>query len=267
MRVLGDTFERLHQFRFVNAARGGGTESQDLLFWTARAEGMPAGIDALVITSDLQGVAPSWRHGGENTLLGILVAEELFDLANAGRIPEPSQTGVILAGDLYSAPAGNKRGASGDVREVWMAFAAMNRWVTGVAGNHDRFGTPREQARLAAEKTIELLDGSVVMRDGLSIGGVSYIIGNPEKPGRQDEGEFFAALDLVLEGGPKLTILHEGPCGQEREQRGNVQIRKRIESSSPTLVVCGHVHWDKPLAQLGDSQVLNVDSRVVVLTC
>lgn len=266
MRILDDTFERIHQLRFINAAKRGGVESQNLTFLRARADGLPAGIDALVLTSDLQGVAPSWRHGGESVLLGIQVVEELFDLADDGKIPDPAQTGVVLAGDLYSAPGGDKRGATGDVREVWLAFAAMNRWVVGVAGNHDQFGTVREEARLQAEENITVLDGTLVDRDGLSFGGVGYIIGNPEKTGRREEGEFLAALDLVLEQSPKILVLHEGPSGA-REQRGNSQVRERIaEGAATTLVVCGHVHWDEPLANLGGQQAINVDSRVVILT-
>ncbi len=265
MRIIDNSFETVHQLRFLNAAKRGGVESQRLQFTTAKAEGLPDGIDALVVTSDLQGVAPSWRHGGENVLLGVQVAEELFELADAGKIPDPAQTGVVLAGDLYSAPGGDKRGATGDVRDVWLAFAAMHRWVVGVAGNHDLFGTKREETRLQETQNIELLGGTLVEKDGLLFGGVGYVIGNPEKVGRQEEGEFFAALDLVLDESPDVLILHEGPSG-ERDQRGNAHIRKRIEESSVKWIVCGHVHWNEPVAELRGSQVVNVDSRVLILT-
>jgi len=77
MRISENSFEMVHQLRFINAAKRGGVESQRLQFLMARAEGLPDGMDALVVTSDLQGVAPSWRHGGENVLLGVQVAEEL----------------------------------------------------------------------------------------------------------------------------------------------------------------------------------------------
>jgi hypothetical protein len=51
---------------------------------------------------------------------------------------------AILAGDLYSAPGGDVRGATGDLRSVWSAFADAFAWVVGVAGNHDLFGSERE---------------------------------------------------------------------------------------------------------------------------
>lgn len=87
---------------------------------------------------------------------------------------------------------------------------------------------------------------------------------NQEKAGRRAEGEFFTALDAVLEEAPDVTVLHEGPSGSRR-QRGNTFVRNRIEGGPANLVVCGHVHWDEPLAQLAD-QVVNVDSRGVIPT-
>ena len=37
----------------------------------------------------------------------------------------------------------DKRGGSGDVTGVWLAFADIFQWVAGVAGNHDTFGPDR----------------------------------------------------------------------------------------------------------------------------
>ena len=48
--------------------------------------------------------------------------------------------GVLLAGDLYTVPALDRRGGSGDVTAVWRAFGDEFSWVVGVAGNHDTFG-------------------------------------------------------------------------------------------------------------------------------
>lgn len=276
MRIVPNSLELIHEVRFLNAAKRGGVESQRLPLLRGRVDALPAELDALVLTSDLQGVTSSWRHGGENVLLGIQVVEELFDLADDGKIPALSDTGVILAGDLYAAPGGDKRGATGDVRDVWLAFSTASRWVVGVAGNHDQFGSRSEQERFERAVGFGLLDAAVADRDGLAIGGVSYIIGNPEKSGRRDVDEFFAALDLVLENELDILALHEGPLGA-RVQRGNPVVRERIEErgyrrgaknragSRETLVVCGHVHWDDPIAELDGAQVINVDSRVVIL--
>jgi len=265
MRLDTQTIQPIHYLRYLNAARGGGIESQALSFSTAKVTGMPEELDCLVLASDLQGVAPSWREGGANVLLGIQVAEELVTLADAGAIPQPERTGVVLAGDLYSAPGGDTRGATGDVRDVWHAFSESFRWVVGVAGNHDLFGTEKERQRVEALANVDILHGAIVERDGLSMGGVSYIVGNPKKAGRCEESEFFAALDLVLEAEPDLVVLHEGPTG-DRGQRGSMAVRQAIGAMPPSLVVCGHRHWDEPTANIGGSQIVNVDARVLLLT-
>lgn len=46
-------------------------------------------------------------------LLAAHVAGGLLDLADAGDIPDAERTGVVLAGDLYSAPDAAERGATG----------------------------------------------------------------------------------------------------------------------------------------------------------
>ncbi len=268
MRINESSLQVIHRLRFLNAARGGGVVSEFLEFSTAIVNSLPAGLDALVLTSDLQGVVPSWRNGGANVLLGVAVAEELAELADAQKIPDLANAGVVLAGDLYSAPGGDKRGATGDVREVWEAFSELNRWVVGVPGNHDLYGSSRERERLENLDNVSMLDGSLCVRDDLTIGGVGYVIGNPAKTGRREEGEFLAGLDLVLEKAPDVLVLHEGPHGA-RDQRGNVFIRSAIESaygrSGECLVVCGHTHWNTPLADLRSGQVVNVDCRVLIL--
>lgn len=191
-------------------------------------------------------------------------------LARESLVPSSAATGVILAGDLYSAPEGNKRGASGDVRDVWFAFARAFRWVVGVAGNHDRFGNDREGRRFREEPGIHLLDGETVEVDRLRIGGVSLIIGNPAKPGRRSEDEFLDSLQGILNAQPDIVILHEGPDGNSR-QRGNPKIRETLVAGEAALTICGHDHWNEPLASIGalgrtPLQVLNVDARAILLT-
>ena len=49
------------------------------------------------------------------------------------------------------------------------------------------------------------------------------------------------------------------PLGIERHPRAAL-------GGQPTLVICGHVHWDRPLVALASGpQLLNVDARVVLL--
>jgi len=244
------------ELRYLNAARGGGTEVTRLGLQLGTARGIPDGVDALVVTSDLQGIVPD-PHTRESTLLGVAVAAWLEELGDEGVIPRTVRCGALLAGDLYSVPAANKRGGYGDVSDVWAAFADRFAWVVGVAGNHD------DVSAVNPSDDVRVLDGERTTRGGLHIGGVSLVSGNPAKPGRRDEDEQLAHVDLVTEGGLDLLVLHEGPHGGD-DQPGHAAVRALVERRV-ALTVCGHVHWPRALATTERGQILNVDARVVVL--
>jgi len=266
MRILSLQQTPVHEWPFQNAAARGGTEIQTLPLLRATVDGLPPDIEALIALSDLQGVAPHALHGGAVALLGEVLADELALMGEVGDIPHPSRTGILLAGDLFSDPSANHRGASGDVRSVWSAFAAQFRWVAGVAGNHDTFGSSRERERFIQHPGIHLLDGEVRELDGLVLGGVSFIIGRTDKPARREETDQLERIRGVLRQEPEILVLHEGPDAPAEEFRGNSAIREAVEARVGMLVVCGHSHWDMPLVTLaGGAQVLNVDARAVLL--
>ena len=255
----------VHRIQFLNAAKRGGVVSQVLPILKARVDALPNDLDALLLTGDLQGVVNVWQ-GNTTRLLGIELVDVYGQLAEQNLVPNPSSTGIILAGDFYSAPDGAKRGASGDVRSVWQAFADRFRWVAGVQGNHDRFGTEQEKQALAKQANIHLFDYGSASLDNLNIAGVSGIIGDPAKEGRREESEFVSALELVLENNPDILVVHQGPNG-DASQRGSELVRRIILKNPVPLTVCGHVYWQQPLAFLdASSQLVNVDSRALVLT-
>lgn len=265
MRILGLEKKPLERLRYTNAAKRGGVETASLEILRASVDSLPEGVQGLLATSDLQGVVAPWEYGGETCLLGEYLPEALSAWAGDGRFPNPATLGVVLAGDLYSAPAGNVRGATGDVRSVWAAFAASFSWVVGVAGNHDLFGSERDLRRFTAQPGVHLLDGDSVVVGQTRIGGVGYIIGDPKKPGRRDLDDYMAALDLVLEQRPEVLVLHSGPPG-DRAQRGVAEIRERLLKAPPLLVICGHTDWDYPLYELANgSQILNAHARAVLI--
>lgn len=257
LQILDVATRELAFLRYRNAARGGGTETARLPIVVARAHGLPEALDALIATSDLQGIVPDPRTR-KSTLLGCAVAETLEELAFDGALPPAARTGVLLAGDLYSVPGADKRGGHGDVAAVWRAFAERFAWVAGVAGNHD------DVAMVAVGEQVHVLDTTCVQLDGLRLGGVGLISGNPEKRGRRAEDDQLARLELVAESGVDVLLCHEGPSGGS-QQPGHSAIRAVLERTPVSLTVCGHVHWDDPLARCGDGQVLNVDARAVVL--
>ncbi|MEZ4399997.1 MAG: metallophosphoesterase [Kofleriaceae bacterium] len=244
--------------RYLNAARGGGTEVGHLAIERGRVRALPADLDAVVLTSDLQGIVPD-PHTREATLLGVAVAEALEELAFDAVLPPAARTGVILAGDLYSVPAADKRGGFGGVEAVWAAFADRFAWVVGVAGNHD------DVTAVAQDERVVVLDEAVVELDGLRLGGVGLVAGNPAKRGRRAEADQLDRIALVAVAGVDVLVLHEGPHG-DADQRGQPRIRAIVEAHRVPLTVCGHDHWPRALAHHEHGQILNVDARVVVLT-
>lgn len=258
IRIESIDDEPLAELHYLTAARRGGTEVCRLLIERAWAESLPEEVDALVATSDLQGIVPSPSRGGEATLLGVAVADLLDELAFDDVLPPAGRIGVLLAGDLYSVPEANRRGGHGDVSEVWRAFAERFAWVAGVAGNHD------DLAAVRPGEAVHALDGDVVERDGRRIGGVGLIAGNPGKTGRRSLEDQLARIELVAESSVDILLLHEGPCGAG-DQPGSAPIRELIEAHAVPLTVCGHVHWSRPLADHGRGQILNVDTRVIVI--
>ncbi|KFA88353.1 metallophosphoesterase family protein [Archangium violaceum] len=266
MRILSIETTPVHEWTYLSASPRGGSELQHLPLLSATVDTLPPELEALIVTSDLQGVATNAEFEGAAALLGEVLAEELVILADLGELPHPNHIGILLAGDLYSDASAAVRGASGDVRSVWSAFAERFRWVAGVAGNHDTFGTPRERERLQQRPGLHLLDGEVRELDGLRVGGLSGIIGQAGKLWRREEEDYLEALREVLRPGPEVLVLHQGPDEPASERRGSPAIRAELEGREELLVICGHSHWDEPLAELaGGAQVLNVDGRAVLL--
>lgn len=262
MRIVDEQHTVMTTVPYARARAGGGTEHTGLTVDRIKVDSVPGGCDAVLATGDLQGVAASpW--GGDPVLLGIAVADHITAWSEQGLLPPPERIGIVLAGDLYSAPKADRRGASGDVADVWLAFAALGGpFLVGVAGNHD---VVDDATVTAIRSDAVLLDGTGAERAGTLFAGIGGIIGDPRHPGRSSEADFLGRLDRLVAGGPALLALHEGPSGEHPGQLGNPLIRKRLERRPPPLTVCGHVHWDRPVSRLGTGHILNVDDRIAVL--
>jgi len=252
--------ELVSELRYLNASGNGKSEVVRLPIaqgTLAPSTTIADELDAIIACSDLQGVVPNPMTRLSEPL-GVALAEHLEELASSGAIPPAARTGVILAGDLYSDPAAKKRGGFGDVAKVWEAFADRFAWVAGVAGNHD------DVTAISPLLRLHVLDGSIVELDGIRIGGVGGIIGAKGKKMRRPAEEFLALVDRVIDQRPDVLVLHEGPHGDE-EQHGNEDVRATVEAGAVSFTVCGHCHWDAPLASHEAGQILNVDARCVVL--
>ncbi|MGK5680247.1 metallophosphoesterase family protein [Actinoplanes sp. URMC 104] len=263
MRLIGTRTHRLATVPYRAAGPGGAPQNVQLEVDHVRVDELPVGCDALLAAGDLQGVAPS-PLGGDPVLLGIALADYLGVWAESGLLPPPDRVGVLLTGDLYSAPGADRRGASGPVLDVWLAFAAAGcPMVFGVAGNHDEVSA-EQVAELGRD--VALLDGDRRGFGDVMVGGISGIVGDPDRALRRTEKDFLALLGRLTTPAADVLLMHEGPTGDRAGQLGRASVRSALERRAPALTLCGHVHWAEPVAVLGDGHIVNVDARAVVFT-
>jgi len=271
VRVTSLESEPWDRIQYLDAGRGGVPVERQLPVLRGTVDWLPAGVETLVVASDLQGREPP-QPGAEGPLrlLGCQVAETLDGWCRNVRLPSADRVGVILCGDLYAHPELAKRGTHGDVREVWRSFADRFRWVAGVAGNHDVFedhAHRSERRPLVGVPRAHFLDGETVDLDGLRIGGVSGVIGKPTRLFRMTESDYLAAVERVLDSGVDILALHDGPDFPSLGLLGIPAVRQLLERRPPVLVVRGHCYWSQPLVTLeGGTQVLDADCRVVLLS-
>ncbi len=268
MRIVSLDPNPIAEIPYLNAGKGPGNFYEDKLpILTATVDRLPQGVSAILATGDLQ-----FRErfedsdGGPIKLLGEVLPKRLKREILPKLDFPTGEVGVFLVGDLYTVPALDRRGGSGDVTEVWEAFLAEFDWVAGVAGNHDLFGEyDKPPAWLVNLGKAHYLDGYRANRPNLKMGGVGGIIGNPSKPQRKTETHYLNQLENLLFQSLDVVILHDGPNGDSR-QGGTVRIREILEEFPPVFVIRGHCHWRNPLATLNNgTQVLNVDARLVIL--
>jgi Icc-related predicted phosphoesterase len=267
MRVLSINSKPIIEIPFLNAGRGPGGFYEDRLpIQEAIVDRLPDGVSAIIATADIQG-----RERFQDSpyarprLLGEALPSRLATEIVVGLGLNDGHMGILLAGDLYTVPALDRRGGSGDVTAVWRAFGDEFSWVVGVAGNHDTFGAdPMAAPRFPSH--LHYLGNDRVEIAGLQIAGLGGIIGNPRRPRRRSDDQFVECLTSLLQHPTDVLITHDGPNDPVEGQRGSPTVRSVLERLKPPLVVRGHAHWNQPLTQLsGGVQVLNVDARVVIL--
>ena len=63
-----------------------------------------------------------------------------------------------------------------------------------------------------------------------------------------------------------LILLHQGPDDPIGQQVGEPLIREYFENKKSDIIICGHCYWERPLVTMGETQFLNVDSKVFVFS-
>ncbi|WFR65042.1 hypothetical protein P9222_14100 [Paenibacillus amylolyticus] len=194
MRIVTLDDQPLEHFTYLNTISGGEVVEAQLPMYHGTVSGLPDGVDALIVTSDLQGVVPATERskdanfGGatasneetynsvgtnakmdcnpmqstsEDQLLGeVLPAYVRLLLEVEWPELDPERIGVLMCGDLYALRG--KRGASGNPVPVWLAFRAAFGWVAGVHGNHD-LTDEADAHRLHSVEGIHAMDGPDAM--------------------------------------------------------------------------------------------------------
>jgi len=269
LRVVSIGEEPIEQLPYTAAAPGSrGVNYEYLPIYFGEMRGLPDGVDALILASDLQGVAGHVAVDGEQRVRQI--GEELPEflallLDSYGTRFDPQRVVVLLCGDLYGDPA--QRGSSGDPLPVWEAFRSHFGTVLGVSGNHDMV-TSAGKARLAAAPGVDFYEEPrMTLHRGLNIAGLGGVTGRAGKPNRMPEEEYIGALQKLLRRNPDVLMLHQGPDVPAFGLPGHEGIRRALTAGPPLLLCCGHVHWDRPMAELDNgTQVINADGRVLVFT-
>lgn len=241
-------------------SHGGGVHEGRLPLWGAEVCGLlPEGLDGVLALGDLEAMS------GDRPL-GEAVAAAAEGWAEAGWLPPLPRVGVLLTGDLYGDPALATRGLAGDVRPVWRAFARRFRWVAGVPGNHDRFGDEDGRAELGREPGVLDLDRSPAAPDGLRLAGVGGIADPRPFPEHYAPREYAARVARALAYEPRVLVAHASPRGRGKRFPGCPVLAEALAAAGDTLVISGHKHWDRPVAEhAGGGPVLNVDRRAVLL--
>ncbi len=289
MKIQQLNHDPIEHYAYLNAIPGGEVIQAQLPIYHGTLDGLPEGIDALIVTSDLQGIVPVMEKesdaasdtGATDKLLGEMLPAYIRLLMEV-EWPEldPQKTGVLLCGDMYALRG--KRGATGNPVPVWLAFRAAFGWVAGVHGNHD-LTDDADAHRLHHSEGIHCMDGpAAIISAGhppgglaphaakarqLRIAGLGGIIGRPDKPNRLPAEPYLQSVRKLLKQQPDCLLLHQSPGIAELGLRGEPLIRQALEAGPETLVFSGHTHWDMPLVQLSNgTQVVNADSKLFIFT-
>lgn len=243
--------ETIHTLRFLSSGKER-PERRLLEISLVRYAWEKPSAPCFLATADLQGR----ELGKQNRLLGELVAEEVAFLQELGSLP--TLDFCLLGGDFYDYPDCHKRGGSGDVTSALNALSTLAPVSYAVLGNHDTI-TP-----LALAPTVIILDGTRAAVSGLTVGGVSGIVGDPERPQRKTEPAFLKALETATTPQADFLLLHQGPEGPTERHRGWQELNIALGRKKDLLVVFGHCYWPEPFHREGENLFCNVDDRVLI---
>ena len=171
---------------------------------------------------------------------------------------------VAFCGDLHNG------GTTEEARPVAEALASLGPPVLIVPGNMDPKGFVLD---LWKDVGLKLMHGNSC-RSGeigfIGFGGMAIRdparINDPKRFYLPMEGayESLATTNGEISGSSRRVALsHQPPRGARDvvysgESVGCVSLRRYVDDFSPDLVICGHIHEDRGMAELGKTAVVNV---------
>ena len=201
VRVLSVEPQAMHEIAYRCTGTGKVCRVRTLTVLRGQVDVLPAPLQGLILTSDLQGMG---LENDDTGLLGEVLAEELADLSDQRLLPPRSAMGDLFAGDLYSTPEATGWGVSGD---VWPVCGPLENGSAGCAVfTATTIGL--EQASLPSgallflESGLHFLDADQIELDGLHVTGVGGIIGKPGRAQRHAEAEQRTRVQQDLERCP-----------------------------------------------------------------
>ncbi len=256
MKIIEIKNEPIYSIYYENLSYSGKIEFKELIFYDAIVDNLPESIDAIVCTSDLQGIIRNNDNTNE-VLLGIHIVNEIALLLEVYGIARVKNTGIILAGDFFVKKGLSGRGGLGFVDEIWYAFSDKFMWVAGVAGNHDNFRDSFPKNK----NNIFFFENSIENIFGISIGGISGIIANSTKRKyRYSEDYFRFNIEKILNSSVDILLLHQ-----------NIDYRKlmetsKIEYSNNKIIIFGHKQME-PFFKFDKNniQIINTHEKVVII--
>ena len=259
MRILGINSFPFHTLSYTI----GSSTPATLPFCQGIVDSLPDGLEAMIATGDLQGVAPSRKNSRSGAFLGEALADELQLLQSTGELPPANKIAILLTGDLQPSAG------TDDVLGVWQSLGITCAWIAGVAGNHDEFGDKRERTHGPPTfklPSLHFFDDQVEQIGSMLIAGISGIVGNTCEPWVRSDAEFKAVVERLVREAPEVLLMHDGPNVAGTDLGGWPSVRRVLEAAAECIVFRGHDAWQTVLATLPNgTQVVNVEGRVLVL--
>ena len=171
---------------------------------------------------------------------------------------------VAFCGDLHNLEPADRAWPAAE------ALAGLGPTVLIVPGNMD----PKETVpALWKEAGLEMVHRSSRRVGDFGFIGLGGMVVRDERR-LSDPNQYFNAEDDVYESlvrlykeisgaGRKVVLTHQPPRDSRDliysgERTGSVGLRRFVEDFQPDLLLCGHIHEDRGVAEIGSAKVVNV---------